>query len=549
MADEEPKSAYEIAMEKLRKRDRERGQAAPASLTEGQKKQIAQIRRLYEARLAEREILFRSERAKAIDRSADDPEAPAKVEEGYARDRRRLEEERDAKIAKVRAGPKGAKAPLAVLGIGLLAAVAGQPPGFAAGAVGEEIGVVAIKAARLLDGAGGPARRDVLVVVEGDRIRSVGPSAGAVPPPGAEPIDLGDATLLPGLIDAHTHLLLQGDETETEYVRQILMESIPHRTVRAVAAARTALLNGFTTLRDLGTEGAGYADVALRDGIAEGHVPGPRLFVATRAIDVSGAYPLRGYAPESPVPVGVQEADGAGAGRGAVREQIKHGADWIKVYCDRSYFVDGQGRLDSIPTFDLDELRAIVDEAHRQGRKVAAHAIGPKGIRNALDAGVDTIEHGAGIDTESARRMAARGVFWCPTLTVLERVAEPRAREGRSIWTRIPEFQHRAFDAALKAGVRIVLGSDAGGFPWSVNQAEEAGWMVRYGMSPAQAIRAATGEAAALLGQEKEIGRVAPGYRADLVAVPGDPLADIAVLQRVGFVMSGGRVRKNEALR
>jgi imidazolonepropionase-like amidohydrolase len=546
MGDEAPKSAYEIAMEKLRQRDRERGEAAPAALTESQKKQIAEIRQVYEARLAEREILFKSERAKALARAADDPEAPAKIEDGYARDRRKIEEERDAKIARARAGRRGPKAPLAIVGIALLSAAAG---GAVAGAPGAGGDAVVVKAARLVDGGGGPALRDAAVVVEGGRIRDVGPAAETAAPPGAEVIDLGDATLLPGLIDAHTHLFLQGDETEAEYVRQILMESIPHRTVRAVAAARAALLNGFTTLRDLGTEGAGYADVALRDGIAEGLVPGPRLLVATRAIDVSGAYPLRGYAPESPVPSGVQEADGADAGRGAVREQVKYGADWIKVYCDRSYFVDGQGRLDSIPTFDLDELRAIVDEAHRQGRKVAAHAIGPKGIRNALDAGADTLEHGAGIDAESARRMAAKGVFWCPTLTVLQRVAEPRAREGRSIWSRMPEFQRRAFDAAMKAGVRIALGSDAGGFPWSVNQAEELDWMVRYGMSPARAIRAATAEAAALLGLEKEIGRVAPGYRADLVAVPGDPLADIAVMQRVGFVMSGGRIRKNEPLR
>jgi imidazolonepropionase-like amidohydrolase len=572
MADDDVKSAYEIAMEKLRRRDQERGEAAPAALTGEQKQEIAAIRRTYEARLAEREILFRSERAKASAREAEERGVLAKVEERYAEDRRRIEKERDARIEKVRAGAapgggprgrrsrKGPNAPLAVIGLvaaSLIAAPAPAAPAPAAPGPGEAAtapsgapgGVTVVRAARLVDGGGGPVLRDGAVVVEGSRIRSVGPAASTAPPDGARVIDLGDATLLPGLIDVHTHLFLQGDETEADYARQILMESIPHRTLRAVAAARTALLDGFTTLRDLGTEGAGYADVALRDGIALGLVPGPRLLVATRALAISGAYPLRGYAPESPVPKGVQEVDGPDAARGGVREQIKHGADWIKVYCDRAYFVDARGRLDSIPTFEPDELRAIVEEAHRQGRRVAAHALGPRGIRNALDAGADTIEHGAGIDAESARRMAAKGVFWCPTLTVLERVAEPRAREGRAIWAHLPGFQRRAFEAALEAGVRIAFGSDAGGFPWSVGQAEEFAWMVRYGMSPAQAIRAATTEAAALLGLEKEIGRIAPGYRADLVAVGGDPLADVAALRRVGFVMASGTVVRNDTAR
>jgi imidazolonepropionase-like amidohydrolase len=406
--------------------------------------------------------------------------------------------------------------------------------------------VIAIRAARLLDGTDAPARRGVLVVVEGDRIRSVGPIQGGAVPADAEVVDLGTATLLPGLIDAHTHLLLQGDATERDYDDQILKESIPHRTIRAVAAARAALDHGFTTLRDLGTEGAGYADVALRDGIAAGHVPGPRLFVATRALDITGAYPLLGFAPESPVPTGIQAVDGPDAGRAAVREQVKYGADWIKVYCDRSYFVDGAGRLDSIPTFEPDELAAIVDEAHRQGRKVAAHAMAPKGIKNALDAGVDTIEHGAGLDADAIRRMVARGVYYCPTLTVMNHVAPQRAGEGRTIWDRMPEFHRKSFEAALKGGVRIAFGSDAGGFPWTINQAEEFVWMVRFGMTPAQAIRSATSVAAALLGREREIGRVAPGYRADLVAVPGDPLQDIDVMTRVGFVMAGGRIEKNE---
>ncbi|PYS95887.1 MAG: amidohydrolase [Acidobacteria bacterium] len=579
-----PKSAYEIAMEKLRQRDRERGEAAPATLTKEQKAAIAEIRSIYEARLAEREILFRSERARAAARLAEDPEALAKAEAEYARDRRKLEEERDTKVAsahaaaaappqapgggsqegKGRGGRGGARRGggrggggrsgtqagllLAVVTLGILAAAwgAAAPPATAAPATTPAAPPIAIRAARLLDGTDSPERRDVMVVVQGDTILSVEAARGGTAPAGATLLDLGEATLLPGLIDAHTHVLLQGDATERDYTDQILKESVPHRTVRAVAAARIALLNGFTTLRDLGTEGAGYSDVALRDGILEGYVPGPRLYVATLALDVSGAYPVQGFDLASPVPSGVQVVDGPDAGRAAVREQIRHGADWIKVYCDRGYFIGADGGLDSIPTFDGEELAAIVDEAHRRGRRVAAHAMAPKGIRNALDAGVDTIEHGVAIDAESIRRMAAKGTFYCPTVTAMQDVAPDRAAEGRSVWSRMPDIQRRSFEAALRGGVRIAFGTDAGGFPWSVNQAEEFVWLVKYGMAPAQAIRSATGVGAALLGREKEIGRVAPGFRADLVAVPGNPLADIGVLKRVGFVMQAGKVVKNE---
>jgi imidazolonepropionase-like amidohydrolase len=546
-----PKSAYELALEKLSRQDRERGEDAPAPLTDDQKREIAEIRRVYEARLAEREILHRSDRQKALEHT-ETPEKLEQIEEAYLKDRRRIEAEREAKIARARSARastgkrrsarRSVKTPVlfAAIGIGLLTSLLGEAQ------TGTPAAVV-IKAARLLDGSEGPVRRDVAVVVEGERIRDVGPEGSIAAPAGAEVIDLGDVTLLPGLIDAHTHVLLQGDPTAKSYDDQILKESIPHRTICAVAAARTALLNGFTTLRDLGTEGAGYADVAIRDAIAEGHVPGPRMFVATLALDITGAYPVLGFAPESPAPSGVQVADGPDAGRAAVREQIRYGADWIKVYCDRGYFVDRAGRLDSIPTFDPEELAAIVNEAHRQGRKVAAHAMAPKGIGNALDAGVDSIEHGVGLDAASIKRMVAGGVFYCPTLTVTQYVAPARAAEGREVWARIPEFHRRSFEAALKAGVRIAFGTDAGGFPWTTSQAEEFSWMVRYGMTPAQAIRSATAVSAALLGQEREIGRVIPGLRADLIAVAGDPLADVSAMKSVRFVMSGGKIRRNDA--
>lgn len=551
---EKPKSAYEIAMEKLRRQDRDRGEEAPAALTPGQKEAIAAIRRLWDSKLAEHEILARDTRGKLMA----DPEGEDKLrqfEEDSARERRRMEEKRDAEIAAARSGRGGggkrgkkgaARAGLAGwIALGLLA------PGAAslAADTGAADRLLVIRAERMFDPATGRMIRNAVVVVEGGTIRSAGPSEGHPPVPATEVIDLGDATILPGLIDTHTHVLLRGDPTRRSYEAQILRESIPHRTVRAVAAARTALLNGFTTIRDLGTEGAGYADVALRDGIAEGHVPGPRMLVATLALDITGAYPPSGFPVNAQVPGGVQAVDGPWAGRAAVREQVKYGADWIKVYCDRAYFVDASGKLDSIPTFEPDELRAIVDEAHRQDRKVAAHAMAPRGIGRALDAGVDSIEHGVGIDAATAARMKARGVFWVPTLTVVQEVAPARAAEGGAVWEKMPELHRRAFEAALKAGVRIAYGTDAGGFPWSKNQAEEFSWMVRYGMTPERAIRSATVVAAELLGMEKTIGRIAPGYRADLVAVPGDPTRKIAVLERVGFVMTGGVVRKNDLRR
>jgi imidazolonepropionase-like amidohydrolase len=401
--------------------------------------------------------------------------------------------------------------------------------------------VVALRCGRLLDGRNPAPAEDVTILVEGDRIRQVGRGLGV--PAGAALIDLGRSTCLPGLIDNHTHVLLQGDITSAEYEEQILKESIPYRAIRATVAARTALEHGFTTMRDLETEGAMYADVDVKTAINRGIIPGPRLFVATRALAPTGTYPLLGFSWELRVPEGVQVADGADALRRAVREQVKYGADWIKYYSDRRYFLK-EGALHSWVNFTDEEARAIVDEAHRLGRKVAAHAIGREGILSALRAGVDTIEHGHGLDDETIDLMVRRGVFWCPTIYVGVYVAEGRAAAGAPIWITMVGLEKQAFAKALRKGVKIAYGTDAGGYAWTEPQARELTYMVRYGMTPLQAIESATRVGAELLGREADLGTVEPGRFADVIAVAGDPLKDIAELERVRFVMKGGRTIK-----
>jgi imidazolonepropionase-like amidohydrolase len=306
--------------------------------------------------------------------------------------------------------------------------------------------------------------------------------------------------------------------------------------------ARGDLEYGFTSIRDLETEGAGYADADVKKAINNGVIPGPRMQVATRALDVTGAYPLQGYAPAVIVPHGVQVVDGADNARQAVREQISHGADWIKVYSDRSYRVREDGVLDDIPTFTLEELKAIVDEAHRERHKVASHAMALYGVHNSIEAGVDSIEHGNYIADEDLKTMASHGVFYVPTIYVGEYVAQGRAAEGAPVWVKMIQIHEDTFRRALKAGVKVAFGTDAGGFDWKINPAKEFSSMVKFGMTPAQAIRAATVNAAELLGTKDSLGTLEAGKFADIVAVPGDPLSDVSLMEKVDFVMKGGMV-------
>jgi imidazolonepropionase-like amidohydrolase len=398
-----------------------------------------------------------------------------------------------------------------------------------------------VHAGRLIDGIADEARREQGILIEDGRIAAVGPWKDLSARQGsARLIDLSGMTVLPGLIDAHTHLLLQGDITQEEYDEQVLKESIPYRALRGAAAGRTALMNGFTTLRDLETEGAMYADVDLKRAFARGVLPGPRLFVATRAFSATGMYPLSGYSWELTVPSGVQIVDGPEEIRKGVREQVKYGADWIKVYVDRRYYIAEDGRLRSRLNFTDDELKMFVEEAHRLGKQAAAHAIGWDGIDAALRAGFNSIEHGDGLTPDLMDRMVKQNVYWCPTIFVGAYVAEGRG----GIWPKMVDIERKAFGEALRRGVKIAYGTDAGGYAWTENQAQELDYMVRYGMSPMRAIKSATATAAELLGESANLGAVAPGHWADLIAVREDPLQDIKVLQRVGWVMKGGEVVK-----
>ncbi|HUQ06995.1 MAG TPA: amidohydrolase family protein [Kofleriaceae bacterium] len=406
-----------------------------------------------------------------------------------------------------------------------------------------------IKAARLFDGKGDKVRTGVAVLVKGNAIEAVGTADElAKKAPGALVIDLGDVTLMPGMIDAHTHIM--GDDAP-DYTGTLVKESIPSRTIAATARARAALMSGFTSLRDAESEGAMYADADLAAAIDAGVVPGPRLQVATRGLAPTGGYLPQDLAWDVTIRTGAQLVDGPDDLRKAVREQISHGARWIKVYADFGFYptTNPSRPLRSHPNFTAAELGAIVDEAHRQGVKVAAHAMGWDAIDMALRAGVDSIEHGNGVTDDLATRMSAQGVALVPTITPFKNFAAQSPPERARV---VIDAHKAAIKRAVARGVKIANGSDAGSYPWKDGLAGEVAALVEYGLTPPQALRAATSVAGALLDprcspEEKNcprnrVGVVAPTFLADLVAVEGDPTQDITVLRNVRWVMKDGVV-------
>ena len=426
---------------------------------------------------------------------------------------------------------------ISVLGVCLLGAAGPKAP--------ETVTV--IRAGTLIDGSSGAPRSNQVIVVRGNRVESVGDAASAKLPAGARVIDLTKATVLPGLIDSHTHIFLQGeDPAEGGYDAQLLKQPLAFRAARAAVAARRALEQGFTTIRDVETEGAGYGDVGIKQAIEAGYIPGPRMFVSTRAISTTGGYPLEGYAPEVDVPKGAQLVDGPIEARKAARQQLDNGADWIKVYMTHRSWVDRQGNLASQPTLTVEELKAIVDEAHGWGKKVACHAYNGVGLHRALDGGCDSIEHGLELDDAAIAQMVRQGTWLCPTMSVYYKgwAAEDTPdgqRDRKRVAVHGPSLQK-----AVKAGVKIAFGTDVGGFSWTEPIAQEFSRMVEFGMSPAAAIQAATSRGAEMLGMAGQLGVIAPGAYADIVAVSGDPLKDIKVLESVGFVMKDGNIYRND---
>jgi imidazolonepropionase-like amidohydrolase len=405
---------------------------------------------------------------------------------------------------------------------------------------------IVLRAQSLIDGTSASPRRRVDIVIRGNRIVEISGTGSRPVPDGADVVDLGSLTVLPGLIDTHTHIFLQGEDPNAGgYDVQLLKFPASYRVARAIVSARRALEQGFTTIRDMETEGAGYGDVGIKQAIDEHLVPGPRMWVSTISISSTGGYPLEGYAPEITVPKGSQLIDGPVEARKAARQQLDHGADWIKVYMTHRSWLDANGNLVSQPTLTLEELKAVVDETHGWGKKVACHAYNGAGLQRSLDGGCDSIEHGLEISDAQIAQMVKQGTWYVPTLQVYFTDWDPADTDSGKRDRKRVAVHGVSFAKALRAGVKIAFGTDVGGFAWSEPIAEEFLREVQFGMTPLQAIQSATSRAAELLGQGGLVGVIAPGAYADVIAVAGDPLADVGALKNVQFVMKDGVVFKS----
>jgi imidazolonepropionase-like amidohydrolase len=408
-------------------------------------------------------------------------------------------------------------------------------------------GVTAIRAGRLFDSKSGKILENQIILVDGEKIAEVGSPEHVRIPPGAQVVDLSKATVLPGLIDGHTHVFgfgLDGIKPGGPPFASPINDTREYRTLLALANAQKDLRAGFTTLRDLMSHGGGYADVDIKRAINGGYFLGPRMQVSTMGLVATGEGILG--SPEVSLPRNYQTVDGPWAARQAVREQIHYGADWIKFHATADYEFEPDGALRSDPTFTNEEVAAIVDEAHRHGKKAACHAFGGEGLRNCVEAGVDTVEHAIELDEPTAELMKKKGIYL--ELTAYHySLSEYTARDAKSTGGRynLQALREKSGRLAISRGVKISFGSGVGPFPHGT-QAAEFPYLVKYGMSPAQAIQAATTVAADMMGWQDRIGSLEKGKFADIIAVSGDPLEDIAELEKVKFVMKGGQVIRNE---
>lgn len=398
---------------------------------------------------------------------------------------------------------------------------------------------LAIKCGRLIDGVGDKPAMNTVILIEGDKIAAVGRDINI--PADATVIDLSDYTVLPGLIDTHSHICLTPDYTDKN---PVLYKSIPYRTIEGAVAAKLNLEAGFTAMRDVDSEGANFADVSIRDAINAGLIPGPRLQVSTMAISITGGHMnIAGLAPQIDVPQVAAIADTPAEKIKEVRRQIKYGADWIKLYTTGTLRHINTETLEPLSQMTVEEIKMIVEECNRWNVPVAAHAYGGEGATNAILGGVRSIEHGFFLKEEQLQEMAKRGTFWSPTFSVY--VQEFKKHPDDPLLKKIVKAHEETFRKAMRLGVKIAFGTDVGAFDHGTN-AREFQLMVDYGMTPLQAIKSATTTAADLMQWQDQIGSVEAGKFADLVAVKGNPLDDIALLQNISFVMKGGVIVKNK---